>query len=143
MIRGWMAALAAAALMATPVAMAETKNPKPKTIQLNEHMEWPMATGCRYSADVKGTVKSRGTAELFDPNIAVVAEVKCKDSAALRTNENIASVGPLSHIELEERLERRATVANPGGGCVYVPDFKMTNERLETTAVRFLCDRGK
>lgn len=131
----------AAAVAATPLAGAEDKKTQPKTVQINHKSDTPMPTGCTYHADITGTVKSRGSAELFDPNLEVRSEVRCPNSAALKTTENIMSIGPLSYLDLEERLERRGTVPNPAGGCLYVPDFKMAGEKVQTVAVRFLCER--
>lgn len=137
-----LAGAAVATLALTMSAGADEKGSvKPKTVQISHKAAMPMPTGCTYHADIKGTVKSRGSAELFDPNLEVLSEVRCPNSAALKTTENIVSVGPLSYLELEERLERRGTVANPVGGCLYVPDFRVAGEKLETLGVRFLCER--
>jgi hypothetical protein len=135
------AAIAAVIFASGAGADDKSKNIKPKTIQIDHQSTMPMATGCTYHADIKGTIKTRGSAELFDPNLNVVSEVRCPNSAALKTTENIASIGPMSYVDLEERLERRGTVVNPAGGCLYVPDFKVAGEKLETVAVRFLCER--
>ena len=135
--------LAVLASAVAGVAGAEdaSKGVAPKTLKLDHESDFPMTTGCTFYSSVKGTVQSRGSAALFDPNIAVVSEVRCPKSATLKTTENVMSIGPLSYVELEERLERRATVTSPTGGCLYVPDFKLAGTKLDTVSVRFLCER--
>jgi hypothetical protein len=104
---------------------------------------------CEYSASVHGTItpvknQSAGKAKsepVVDPNLMVTAQVTCPNAEAAKLTDNVMATGPLTNGQLEQAIERRASVVmeSAKGRCVYVPNFTLANDALNLTSVNHDC----
>jgi hypothetical protein len=83
-----------------------------------------------------------GAGEKVEPDLALTAILACPGIATLKVNERIAGTGQVTRAQLENLLERRATILREDSGrrCSYVPKIELPGEGLVATGVTFLCE---
>jgi hypothetical protein len=122
------------------------RGPSLSSVQsFDELFTFPLEDGCSYSASIRGTIKpvvaGMGAGEKVEPDLAVTAILACQGMATIKVNERIVGTGPLTRAQLENVLERRASILREDAGrrCSYVPEIQLTGEGLVATRVTFLC----
>lgn len=82
-----------------------------------------------------------GASEKLSPNLNVSASISCPNTAEIRISETLKPDKPVSRAELEDMISRRASIATKKNGrfCMYVPEFELTREKLNSRGVTQLC----
>lgn len=159
------AVVAALALAVSPAAAAgegqgqtyqgEQGGSITKKINVNERVSFPAAGGCQYTASVNGTIapvtekekggsKSKGQSQAsnqLSSDLRVNAQLSCPNKAVLRVQDTVSRTGPMTPVDLEHAIERRATilVEEAGTQCAFMPNFQLGNNKLTGTGVAYLC----
>jgi hypothetical protein len=125
--------------MGRPGAMA-------RPVPINGHFSFPLASGCTYEADIRGNAQpARGASPAgemqYTPNVRVVASVSCPNQTAMRVSETLSSSEPMPLAKIEQALELRASIITEATGvhCAYVPQFRLSQNRLEGVSAALLC----
>lgn len=114
-------------------------------MHLNDLIAFPLGAGCQYLATIQGTVEPvKGSSTTVEPKLVVDATFACPNGASRRVTENVSGTGPLTMEELEEALERRATVVSDASGvrCAYTPELELERSGLTAPAIHHLCPTG-
>ena len=111
----------------------------------DELFTFPLDNGCWYSASIRGTVKpivvGRDAGQKVEPDLAVTAVLSCQGAPTVKVSERVAGTGPITRAQVENLLERRASILTDEAGkkCSYVPEIDLVGEGLVGAGVTYLC----
>jgi len=111
----------------------------------DELFSFALDNGCTYGASIRGTIRpivsGADAGKKLEPDLAVTAVLACPGSSPIKVSERVASTGPLTRVELERMLARKASILSEEGGrkCSYVPEIELPGEGLVAAGVTYLC----
>ncbi|MDC3979827.1 hypothetical protein [Polyangium jinanense] len=111
----------------------------------DELFTFALDNGCWYSASIRGTVRpivaGRDAGQKVEPNLAVTAVLSCQGAPTVKVAERVDSTGPITRAQVENLLERRASILTDEAGkkCSYVPEIDLVGEGLVGAGVTYLC----
>jgi hypothetical protein len=117
-----------------------------RTAHVDEEFSRRLPDGCRYSANISGTIREWGPPEAnqVEPNLRVSAAIACPRASALRTTQVPVERRVMTREMLEHWISRAASVSPEGVGmpCAYKPDIHMgALGELRISSISFQCAR--
>jgi len=114
----------------------------------DEQFTFTVEDGCHYTASIRGTLRPVALGpeayRKVEPDLAVTAVLECPSADAQKVAEKVAGTGPITRSDLENLLERRASIlGETGRRCSYVPDIAFVGEGLAGKGVSHLCPLAK
>ncbi|MDI1476851.1 hypothetical protein [Polyangium sp. y55x31] len=86
-------------------------------------------------------VAGRDAGQKVEPDLAVTAVLTCQGATTVKVSERVAGTGPITRAQVENLLERRASILTDEAGkkCSYVPEIDLVGEGLVGAGVTYLC----